>query len=312
MIAVWLAWTFCWLRRQAFRQGPGGHHCCQPAARYCQAPKVAWLALQGNGAPQSISIPFFRLARLSMIECIRLAHQRPANSRMWFIQTTVETLALPTDNVGRSRLTGSVTAWHHLVRDNTFAEPDRAAISQMPINWSIWGWQQLGRRVQLHDTIAMHEPLAEMVRAEPYRCCVFTRFPESGKRQSDRTIELIMVVPPEQFSRYEALVQFAMTLRAGHVSMTLRSPVLPTKEIALAKSQTLITPGTHSLTEGAEMVVARGKATKMSSADLRPERRSAPPEHGPAHILHDDGDDWLLFAAEPVSEPGILEDSAKE
>ena len=98
---------------------------------------------------------------------------------MWFNQTPVETLALPTDNVGRTTLTGSVPAWHHLVRDNTFAEAGRAAISDLPIKWSIWAWQQTGRRVQLHDTIAAHEPLAEMVRAEPYRCCVFTRFPRA-------------------------------------------------------------------------------------------------------------------------------------
>jgi len=231
---------------------------------------------------------------------------------MWFIQTPVDTLALPTDNVGRTTLTGSVIAWHHMVRDNTFAEGDRAAITGMPISWSIWAWQQVGRRVQLHDAITMHEPLADMVRAEPFRCCVFTRFPEPGKRQSDKTIELIMVVPPEQFTRYESLVQFAMTLPAGHVSMTLRSPVVPTVEFAVAESHTLITPGTHSLTEGLEMVVARGKTTEFSSADLRQERRSVPPARGPAHILHDDGDDWLLFAAEPVSESGALEDSAKE
>lgn len=231
---------------------------------------------------------------------------------MWFIQTPVDALALPTDNVGRTTLTGSVTPWHHLVRDNTFAEADRAAISEMPVNWSIWAWQQVGRRVQLHDTIAAHESLAEMVRAEPFRCCVFAKFPQPGKRQSDNTIELIMVVPPEQFNRYESLVQFAMTLPAGHVSMTLRSPVVPTQEIAVGERHTLIMPGTHSLTEGLEMVIARGKVTKFSSADLRRERRSAPPARGPAHLLHDDGDDWLLFAAEPMSELGVLEDSAKE
>ena len=229
---------------------------------------------------------------------------------MWFIQTPVNTLTLPTDNVGRTTLTGSVISWHHMVRDNTFGESDRAAISGMPVNWSIWSWQQAGRRVQLHDTIAAHEPLAGMVRAEPFRACVFTRFPSPGKRQSDNTIELIMVVPPEQFSRYESLVQFAMTLPQGHVSMTLQSPVVATQEMAVAASRTIITPGSHSLTEGLEMVVARSKAAKLSSADLRQERRSAPPARGPAHILHDDGDDWLLFAAEPVSESVAVDELA--
>ncbi|MEP6833728.1 MAG: hypothetical protein ABJB74_10045 [Gemmatimonas sp.] len=221
---------------------------------------------------------------------------------MWFIQTPVDTLALPTDNVGRTTLTGSVIAWNHLVRDHTFDESDRAAISGMPIRWSIWAWQQLGRRVQLHDTIAMHEPLADMVRTEPFRVCALVRFPEPGKRQSDNTIELIMVVPPEQFSRYEALVQFAMTLPAGHVAMTLPSPVVPANELAVVQSSRLIVPGTYSLMEGVEMVIARGTATKLSNADLRPERRSAPELRGPAHLLHDDGDDWLLFASEVVNE----------
>ena len=244
-----------------------------------------------------------------MNEYIGLPTRRPANPLMWFIQTPVDTLALPTDNVGRTTLTGSVLPWYQLVRDNTFAEGDRAAISEMPVKWSIWAWQQMGRRVQLHDTIAMHEPLAEMVRAEPYRACVFTRFPKAGKRQSDNTIELIMVVPPEQFGRYETLVQFAMTLPAGHVSMTLPSPVVPLLEMAVAKSHTLIRPGTHSLTEGVEIVVARGVVTKLGSADLRQERRNSPPTRGPAHILHDDGDDWLLFAAKPSESPERLEDS---
>lgn len=244
-----------------------------------------------------------------MIEYIGLPTRRPAILLMWFIQTPVDTLALPTDNVGRTTLMGSVLPWYQLVRDNTFAESDRAAISEMPVKWSIWAWQQLGRRVQLHDTIAMHEPLAEMVRAEPYRACVFTRFPQPGKRQSDNTIELIMVVPPEQFSRYESLVQFAMTLPAGQVSLTLPSPVVPTLEMAVGKSHTLVTPGTHSLTEGVEMVVARGVPAKLSSADLRQERRNSPAARAPAHILHDDGEDWLLFAAARPGSPETMEDS---
>ena len=137
-------------------------------------------------------------------------------------------------------------------------------------------------------------------------------FPEPGNRQTDNTIEVIMVVPPEQFVRYESLLQFAMTLPAGHVSMTLRSPTVPVREFAVAESRVLVTPGTHSLTEGVEMVVSRASSTKMSKDDLRPERRKSQELRGPAHILHDDGDDWLLFAAEPAVEPGLIQDLAAE
>lgn len=221
---------------------------------------------------------------------------------MWFIQTPVDALALPTDSVGRTTLTGSVNAWHHLVRDNAFGEESRGVIAAMPVQWGIWTWQQLGRRVQLHDTIASNEPLAEMVRAEPHRACVLACYPKPGKRQSDKTIELIVVVPPEQFSRYEALVRFAMTLPAGHVSMTLPTPVVPVHELAAIEPPKLITPGTHSLMEGLDIVIARGKVTKFSKTDLRQERRRAPATEGPAHLLSDEGEDWLLFAAEPATE----------
>ena len=64
-----------------------------------------------------------------------------------------------------------------------------------------------------------------------------------------------------------------------------------------------------SLTEGVEMVVARGVAAKLSTADLRQERRNSPPARGPAHILHDDGEDWLLFAAERLESPETMEDA---
>lgn len=230
------------------------------------------------------------------------AAQTFANRRMWFIQTPVETLALPTDSVGRTTLTGTVGAWQHLVRDNTFGADERASISAMPMRWSIWAWQQTGRRVLVHDTIAMHEPLADMVRAEPFRVCLYARYPEPGKRQSDNTLELIVVVPPEQFERYEALVQFAMTLPAGHVSMTIPSPAVPPVELGTIAEPVIITPGTYSLMEGLEMVVARSNAEILSIADLRSERRRRAAARGPAHLLPDDGDDWLLFASESIAE----------
>lgn len=227
---------------------------------------------------------------------------------MWFIQTPVDALALPTDHDGRTTLTGRASAWHHLVRDNTFAEADRGAISEMPLQWSLCAWQQVGRRVQLHESIAIHEHLAEMVRVEPYRACVLARYPQPGMRQSDNTLELIIVVSPEQFTRYEALLRFAMTLPAGHVSLTLPSPVVPSQEIGDVSAPRLITPGTYSLVEGLKVVIARGAALKMSSDDLRQERRSAPVAQNPAHLLDEETDDWLLFAAQAVAEtPDVLE-----
>ncbi|MEO7997561.1 MAG: hypothetical protein ABI852_08955 [Gemmatimonadaceae bacterium] len=231
---------------------------------------------------------------------------------MWFIQTSVDALALPTDSVGRTTLTGSADAWNHLVRDNSFDGDERSAISNTPLKWSIWAWQQLGRRVQLHDAIAAHEPLAEMVRAEPMRACVFARFPKPGKRQADNTLELIVVVPPEQFARYETLVQFAMTLPSGHVSISVPSPLAILNADANVTNRSLITPGTNGLVEGLEMVVARGQVKTLSKTDLRSERRSAPTVHAPANLLHDDGDDWLLFAADRQEEVPELEDSRKD
>lgn len=230
---------------------------------------------------------------------------------MWYIQTPVDALALPTDSVGRTTLTGSVGTWHHLVRDNSFDADERLAISNMPLKWSIWAWQQFGRRVQLHDTIAAHEPLADMVRTEPMRACVFARFPKPGKRQADNTLELIVVVPPEQFARYETLVQFAMTLPSGHVSITVPSPVAQRDADGSIATRSLITPGTAGLVEGLEMTVARGAATKLSKTDLRSERRSTPTVQAPANLLHDDGDDWLLFAADRQEDVPVMEEARK-
>ena len=221
---------------------------------------------------------------------------------MWFIQTPVDALALPSDELGRTTLTGKCLAWYHLVNDHAFSEHERSAIAEMPVQWSMSAWQEVGRRVQLPDAIVAHEELGEMVRAEPYRACVLARYPQPGKRQSDKTLELIVVVPPEQFTRYEELVRFAMMLPAGHVSMTLASPVVPPPVLATTDLPRLITPGTRSLMEGMEIVVARGEATKKSAADLRPERRRAPVSQDAAHLLEEAGDDWLLFAAQSAAE----------
>lgn len=240
---------------------------------------------------------------------------------MWFIQTSVDTLALPTDSEGRPTLTGSASAWQHLVRDSAFPSDERARISEMPINWTMWAWQQVGRRVQLHNTVAVHLELAEMVRTEPFRACVLVRFPQPGKRQADNVINVIIVLPPEQFARYEALVKFAMTLPAGLVAITMPAPVALAEQSDSALSDPayvhtlhmvgpertrdsvngedcrLVVPGTQALLEGLEMVVARSAPTLMSKADLRGERRGEPQIHAAAKLLQDNGDDWLLFRA---------------
>lgn len=231
---------------------------------------------------------------------------------MWFIQTPVDALAIPTDSVGHTALTGSVSVWHHLVRDNSFGTDERALISNTPLKWSIRAWQQMGRRVQLHDAIAAHEPLAEMVQAEPMRAYILALFPKTGKRQADNTIELIVVVPPEQFARYESLVQFAMTLPSGHLSITVPSPIVARQTDATDTDRTLIGPDSYALLEGMGMTVARGKAQTLSKTELRGERRTVPVVQPPANILHDDGDDWLLFAAAPKEGTPALEDSIKE
>lgn len=227
---------------------------------------------------------------------------------MWFLQTSVDAIALPTDSVGQIALTGNVTPWHHLVREHTFGTDERAAISEMPLRWSIWSWQQAGRRVLLHDTVAMHEPLAEMVRAEPMRACIFTRYPLPGKRLGDKTLEMIVVVPPEHFARYESLIRFAMTLPTGHVSMSVRSPAAYHGEEETQGTRQLVVPGQVSVAEGLEMVVARSKPEKLAKTDLRNERRTSPMMHSPANLIYDDGDDWLLFAAQPEA-TNSLEDS---
>jgi hypothetical protein len=193
---------------------------------------------------------------------------------------------------------GSVLPWYHLVRTNTFAADERTDLAATPVQWSIWTWEQVGRRIQLHDTIVAHEPLAEMVRAEPLRPCVFSKFPLPGKRASDKTIELVVVVPPEQFARYESLVKLAMALPTGHLAITFPAPAVVNPDRHGDSKPHLISPGLSCLTEGLEMVVSRAPAKEFSTADLRSERRSAPAVHAPAKILHDDGDDWLLFAAE--------------
>ncbi|MBC8088582.1 MAG: hypothetical protein H7Z40_15055 [Phycisphaerae bacterium] len=221
---------------------------------------------------------------------------------MWFIQTSVDALLIPTDQTGRSTLTGTAASWHHLVRDSAYGVDARADIASAPVRWSIWPWQQSGRRVQLPEALVGNEPLAFMVRAEPTRACVFADFPKPGKRRSDSTIEVIVVVPPEHFSRYESLVHFAMTLPAGYVGLTVPAPALMRDREDGAHARSLITPGTSAAMEGMEMVIARARAHKYNKSEIRPERRIMSVDAAPSSNRHDDDDEWLLFAAAPIHE----------
>lgn len=221
---------------------------------------------------------------------------------MWFIQTPVDTLLLPTDGVGRSTLTGSVASWQHLVRDNTLSSGARAAIASAPLRWSIWPWQQTGRRVQLPEALAGHESLAFMVRAAPTRACIFVHFPKPGKRTSDGTMEVIIVVPPEHFNRYESLVHFAMTLPSGYVGLTVPSPLLTRELEDGSHVRMLIDPGSDAVMEGMEMLVARAKPQKFTRADIRVERRTNVVDASRTLAGHDDDEEWRLFAAAPVNE----------
>lgn len=222
---------------------------------------------------------------------------------MWFIQTSVDALLLPTDGAGRTTLTGTATAWYHLVRDAAYSVESRTEIVSAPVRWSIWPWQQLGRRVLLPEPLVGHEALSFMVRAEPTRACVFAHFPKPGKRKSDGTIEVIVVVPPEHFARYESLVHFAMTLPDGYLALTFPAPAVSRDHEDGAPARALIQPGLSAVMEGMEMVVARAKPSKFTKADIRTERRVHQPHAANQSAVHDDDEEWLLFAAAPIHEP---------
>jgi hypothetical protein len=235
-----------------------------------------------------------------------------ARHPMWFIQTSVDALLLPTDGAGRCTLTGSATAWQHLVRGGGFTVDARADVAEMPVRWSIWPWEQAPRRVQLPDALAGYESLAFMVRAEPTKACVFVNFPKPGKRKNDGIIEVIVVVPPETFSRYETLVHFAMTLPAGYVALTLPAPAVTREHEAADGAPVLIEPGSNALMQGLEMVVARAKPQKFSKADIRPERRSTTVTKTNGLRTSEEDEEWLAFAAAPIHEQVELEEGAEE
>ncbi|MDQ6610951.1 MAG: hypothetical protein M3Y64_00845 [Gemmatimonadota bacterium] len=215
---------------------------------------------------------------------------------MWFIQTSVDALSLPTDSAGRTVLTGQVPGWHHIVRFSTpGAERNCGALVSARLQWSIWPWQQNGSRIHLDDSAAMPQELLQMVRNDPHRACSLAEFRADGKRTLDATLQLSIVVPPEQFIRYETLIRFAMTLPSGTVSLTLPEPVRPFEGEPAENSATFIAPGEGCLMEGLELAVARAKPKKFTRRDLQADRRVQPSLEVPAHALNEHGDEWYLF-----------------
>lgn len=229
---------------------------------------------------------------------------------MWSLQTEVESLMLPADGAGRAMLVGTVAPWNHLVRDTNHSIESREAIAAAPVRWSIWPWHNSGRKVQLPASLAHHEDLEFMVRTDPSRVCLLARYPKPGRRVSDATIELVAIVPPEQFARYDQLVRFAMMMPSGYLGMTIKAPATFREEADGIRHAALIEPGTHALMEGIELVVARTKPQGFTKADIRPERRSSgvAPEQLEEPDEYDD--EWMMFAAVQLDEERkILEDS---
>lgn len=229
---------------------------------------------------------------------------------MWFLQTEVESLMLPADGSGRAMLVGTVSPWNHLVRDTVHSMESRQAIAAAPVRWSVWPWHNSGRKVQLPASLAHHEDLEFMVRTDPSRVCLLARYPKPGRRASDGTIELIAIVPPEHFNRYDQLVRFAMTMPSGYLGMTIKAPAIFREEADGIRHTALIEPGTHALMEGIELVVARAKPHGFTRDDVRPERRVSAVDADQLADRDEDDDEWMMFAAVPVEEePESIEDS---
>ncbi|MEP6779457.1 MAG: hypothetical protein ABJC26_06170 [Gemmatimonadaceae bacterium] len=222
---------------------------------------------------------------------------------MWFIQTSVDALVLPSDNAGRTTLTGSVPAWHHIIRNSQHdAETDGVQLASAALHWSIWPWQQNGSRIHVNDNPAIAPQLLQMVRDEPHRACAFANFRPQGKRQLDASIELGIVVPPDHFTRYESLVRFAMTMPTGMLTLTTRDPLVVSNAQHEITRASLMGPGNNCLLEELELVVSRAKPTKFSKRDLQLDRRAVPKSDATAHLANDFGDEWYLFRAEPTDE----------
>lgn len=231
---------------------------------------------------------------------------------MWFIQTSVDALVLPTDNAGRTTLTGSVAAWNHIIRNSQHdAEKGGIELASAALNWSICPWQQSGSRIHVNENPAIPPDLLQMIRDEPHRACVFANYHPQGKRQVDTTIELGIVVPPDHFNHYESLVRFAMTMPTGMLTLTTRDPLIVGDAQHDLDNASLIGPGTNCLLEGLELVVSRAKPTTFTKDDLRMDRRAVPKSDANAQVVNDFADEWYLFRAEPTAEPAVENDENK-
>ena len=231
---------------------------------------------------------------------------------MWFIQTSVDALVLSTDNAGRTTLTGSVTAWNHIIRNSQHhADKDGIELASAALHWSIWPWQQSGSRIHVNDNPAIAPILLQMIRDEPHRACVFANYRPQGKRQIDATIELVIVVPPDQFNQYESLVRFAMTMPTGMLTLTTRDPLVVGDAQHDMKSASLIGPGKNCLLEGLELVVSRAKPTPFTGRDLQIDRRAVPTTDASSHPANDFADERYLFRAEPTAEPAVETEESK-
>lgn len=222
---------------------------------------------------------------------------------MWFIQTSVDALALPTDKEGRTTLSGTVPAWNHIIRNSQHdAEKGGVELASAALHWSIWPWQQNGSRIHVNDNAAIAPQLLQMVRDEPHRACVFANFRAQGKRQLDASIEIGIVVSPDHFDRYKSLVRFAMTMPCGMLTLTTHDPLVVDDTQNDVPAASLIGAGTNCLLEGLELVVSRAKPIKFSKRDLQIDRRAVPTSDVNSHLRSDFGDEWYLFRVEPTAE----------
>jgi hypothetical protein len=214
---------------------------------------------------------------------------------MWHIQTPVDGLLLPTDTEGRTRPTGHVPAWHHIVRLRE-AVHDKAdsVLASAPLSWEIRPWHQIGNRLYLRDSTEFQDGLLQMMRSNAGCACTLATFPPHGKRASDNTIQLVIVTPPERFAQYETLVRFAMTLPDGSVSISLPTPWI-TELDGEGDDRFLLTPGYTSLLEEVEIAVSRAPIKPFTSRDLRLERRPLTAVSASITSSADDDSEWLVF-----------------
>jgi hypothetical protein len=185
------------------------------------------------------------------------------------------------------------------LRDRTDDKAD-GILASASLSWEIRPWHQVGKRVYLCDATEFQDGLLQMVRTNAQSACTLATFPPSGKRVSDSTIHLTIVVPPERFSQYEQLVRFAMTLPVGSVVITLPTPwiIEPGGDNG---NQQLLAPGCTSLLEEIEIAVSRAPVVTYTPHDLRPDRRTPVISHALVRSIADEDTDWLTFRRDEPS-----------